>query len=201
MARIRVAVDAWMLDLFPQTERQRRAAARADAQASRLRPLASGLAVPSFWSAHGITQAFDAANRIWIREADIEFAPVVISERTETVPAESRGMWIHFINNLSPGGRGVGVAFVYDLPDEEGGWGGGRIAAISGLKAAEGLPGFAGNLLAHELGHVLIDDPQHGLAGDDHSNLMHRSRNPRVANAGMLNPRQVQLARTRALAL
>ena len=78
------------------------------------------------------------------------------------------------------------------------GSGGGRIAVLSGEKVAAGIAGFAGNLLAHELGHVLIEDHDHTLAGDDRSNLMHRSRNPRVANAGLLNERQVEMARSRA---
>jgi hypothetical protein len=166
-----------------------------------LEALALGLAVPSFWSRQQISQAFDEANRIWTREADIEFAPVTISARTETVPAEERGMWIHFVNHLAPQTRGIGVGFVYDLPSDEGGWGGGRIAVISGKKAAEGLAGFAGSLLAHELGHVLIDDPLHSLAANDPSNLMYGSRNPRVANPGLLNPQQVSVARTRALSV
>jgi hypothetical protein len=139
-------------------------------QGQNLRALAIGLAVPSFWSRADISQAFDEANRIWIREADIEFTPVEISERDEVVPADENGMWIHFVNHLSPGSRAVGV-------------------------------GFAGNLLAHELGHVLTDDPNHILAGGDASNLMHGSRNPRLANAGILNQQQISIARTRALNL
>jgi hypothetical protein len=156
------------------------------------------LAVPSFWTSHQINQAFDDANTIWRREADIEFGPVTISERTEAVPADERGLWIHFVNHLTPK-RGIGVGFVYDLPSDEGGWGGGRIAVISGEKVAEGLAGFAGNLLAHELGHVLIDDPLHTSAQNDPSNLMFGRRNPRVVNAGLLNQSQVTLARTQAL--
>jgi hypothetical protein len=159
------------------------------------------LALPSFWTRHQITQAFDDANAIWKREADIEFTPVTISERSESVPADEQGMWAHFLNHLTPQTRGVGVGFVYDLPLGEGGWGGGRIAVISGEKVSEGLSGFAGSLLAHELGHVLIDDPLHTLANDDPSNLMYGSRHPRVMNAGLLNKRQVNLARTRALAV
>jgi hypothetical protein len=110
-------------------------------------------------------------------------------------------MWIHFVNHLSPGSRAVGVGFVYDLPSNEGGWGGGHVAVLSGNKARSGLSGFAGNLLAHELGHVLTDDPNHILAGGDASNLMHGSRNPRLANAGILNQQQISIARTRALNL
>jgi hypothetical protein len=131
-----------------------------------------------FWSRAEVTQAFADANRIWIREAEIEFTPVEISERSEVVPADENGMWIHFVNNLSPRTPGIGVGFVYDLPSQEGGWGGGRIAAISGKKAESGLPGFAGNLLAHELGHVLMDDPNHSLALNETSNLMYGASNP-----------------------
>ena len=40
-------------------------------------------------------------------------------------------MWIQFVNRLTPP-KGIGVAFVYDLPSDEGGWGGGRIAAVAG---------------------------------------------------------------------
>jgi hypothetical protein len=72
------------------------------------------------------------------------------------------------------------------------------VALISGRKARSGLAGFAGNLLAHELGHILVDDPNHLLARNDTSNLMYGNRNPRVANAGILNQRQIDLARARA---
>ncbi len=201
MARIQVPVNAYILALFPQSISAPPRAPGAPAAPSDLEALALGLAVPSFWTRRQITEAFDAANAIWRREADIEFSPVTISERTESVPANERNMWIHFVNHLTPQGRGIGVGFVYDLPSNEGGWGGGRVAAISGQKAAEGLSGFAGNLLAHELGHVLIDDPLHAYANDDPSNLMYGRRNPRVANAGLLNPQQVQIAQTRATGL
>jgi hypothetical protein len=194
-------VDAYILALFPKSLSASQQASRSVAGSTVLQPLALGLAVPSFWTRHQITQAFDAANGIWTREADIEFAPVTITERTESVPADENGMWIHFVNHLAPKTRGIGVGFVYDLPSDEGGWGGGRIAVISGQKAGEGIAGFAGSLLAHELGHVLIDDPLHSMANNDPSNLMYGSRNPRVANAGLLNKNQVKLARTRALGI
>lgn len=199
MATIRVPVEAYLLTLYPQSIAQSPTLKKTAAGQHQLESLARGLAVPSFWSRHQVTQAFDDANRIWKREADIEFSPVTISERDEAVPAGERGMWIHFLNNLAPRGRGIGAGFVYDLPSDEGGWGGGRIAVVSGRKVSEGLPGFAGSLLAHELGHVLINDPLHALAGDDPSNLMHGNRNPRVANAGVLNERQIESARLLAL--
>lgn len=202
MATIRVPVEAYILTLYPQSIAQSPTLTQTAAGQHHLEALARGLAVPSFWSRHQVTQAFDEANRIWKREADIEFSPVTISERDEAVPSGERGMWIHFLNNLAPRGRrGIGAGFVYDLPSEEGGWGGGRIAVVSGRKVSEGLPGFAGTLLAHELGHVLIDDPLHALAGDDRTNLMYGIRNPRVANAGLLNDRQIESARIRALAI
>ena len=140
-SRIRIPVKSYILGLFPQSIGV--SPGGASTHGENLRPLANGLAVPSFWTRAEVTQAFADANRIWIREAEIEFTPVEISERTEVVPADENGMWIHFVNNLSPRTPGIGVGFVYDLPSQEGGWGGGRIAAISGKKAESGLPGFA----------------------------------------------------------
>ncbi len=154
MARIRVKVEASILALFPQSVSPAPQASRSPAGSTQLQALALGLAVPSFWTRHQINQAFVDANKIWTREADIEFSPVSISERAEAVPADEHGMWIHFVNHLAPQTRGIGVGFVYDLPSDEGGWGGGRIAVISGEKASEGLTGFAGSLLAHEIGHM-----------------------------------------------
>lgn len=198
MTRINVPVQAYILGLLPQSAGGARGAARTQRTGQQFQALVNGLAVPSFWTRPEISQAFAEANRIWIREAEIEFSPVTISERSEMVPADENGMWAHFINHLTPRQRGIGVGFVYDLPSHEGGWGGGRVVAISGQKARSGLPGFAGNLLAHELGHVLIDDPNHALSGNVPSNLMYGSRNPRIANAGMLNQRQITLARQTA---
>ncbi len=149
MDRIHVPVKAYILTLLPQSVGGNAAASRGSRRGQRIRALANGLAVPSFWSRGEIIQAFDEANRIWIREADIDFSPVDISERAELVPADEQAMWIYFLNHLSPQGRAIGVGFVYDLPSQEGGWGGGHIAVISGRKARAGLPGFAGNLLAH----------------------------------------------------
>ncbi len=201
MSRIRVPIKAYILSLFPQAADESRRRSGSPRQGQQLRALANGLAVPSFWTRAEINQAFDAANQIWIREADIEFSPVDISARVVSVPADERGMWIGFVNQLGPRSGGIGVGFVYDLPSHEGGWGGGRIAVVSGRKARSGLPGFAGSLLAHELGHVLIDDPNHELAHDDASNLMFGRRNPRVANAGLLTRDQVRAAQTRARTL
>ncbi len=118
-SRIRIPVKAYILGLFPQFAGV--SPGGTSTHGENLRPLANGLAVPSFWSRADVTQAFADANRIWIREAEIEFTPVEISERTEVVPADENGMWIHFVNNLSPRTRGIGVGFVYDLPSHEGG--------------------------------------------------------------------------------
>jgi hypothetical protein len=197
MSRIAVPVTAYILALFPQSSPSRRTGS-----GQALLALSSGLAVPSFWTRAEIRQTFVEANQIWTREADIEFAPIDVVERDEVVPAFETPMWIHFINHLRPvKKRGVAVGFVHDLPSDEGGWGGGRIAVISGVKARSGLRGFGGNLLAHELGHVLMDDPNHTLAAGDPSNLMSATRNPRVANAGMLNQQQIAIARSRAATL
>ena len=190
MGRIRVPINAYILDLFPQS------ASGSEGRGQRIQALVNGLAVPSFWSRTEIIQAFTDANLIWIREADIEFSPINISVRTEAVPADERGMWVHFVNHLPPQARGIGVGFVYDLPSHDGGWGGGRVAVISGLKVRSGLSGFAGSLLAHELGHVLTKSDSHS---SDPSNLMYDTRNPRVANAGLLTQQQVNSARGRAL--
>jgi hypothetical protein len=201
MSRIVVPVEAYTVDLFPASAGARRGASGTPPSATALRALALGLALPSFWAADEISGAFAEANRIWIREADIEFSPITVTARSEAVPAESGDLWIYFVNHLSPRTRGVAVSFVYDLPEQEGGWGGGRVAVIAGVKAWSGLAGYAGNLLAHELGHVLIDDPNHATAGGVPSNLMYGVRNPRVANAGLLTPSQVAEARRRALLL
>lgn len=201
MSRITVPIKAYILGLFPQSASGSRGNPRPRPRGQRLQALVNGLAVPSFWTRTEITQAFADANRIWIREADIEFTPINISERTEVVPADEHEMWIHFVNHLSPQTRGVGVGFVFDLPSHEGGWGGGRIAVVSGRMVSSGLPGFAGSLLAHELGHVLINDVNHSFSDNDPSNLMYGSRNPRVANAGLLNQQQVDMARRRAQSL
>ena len=196
MSTITVPVHAYILALYPASAQSRGGSARASGQ--QLVSLAQGLALPSFWSRSEITSAFAEANRIWGREADIQFTPVDIQERDAAVPADEHGMWVYFVNHLTPRSRGVGAAFVHDLPSNEGGWGGGRIVALSGVKARSGLPGFAGNLLAHELGHVLTNSPHHS---SEPGNLMTHSRNPRVANAGLLTPAQVRAARQRAAAL
>jgi hypothetical protein len=200
MSTITVPVYAYILTLYPDSAQSRGGSARGAARSSgqQLNSLAQGLAVPSFWTRSEINSAFAEANRIWGREADIQFSPVDIRERDAVVPADENGMWACFVNQLTPRSRGIGAAFVHDLPSSEGGWGGGRIVAVSGVKARSGLSGFAGNLLAHELGHVLTNSPHHS---SESGNLMHHSRNPRVANAGLLTPAQVSAARQRAGAL
>lgn len=195
MTRIRVPVEAYVLSLFPQTENKVQGRGRIPRRGQSLQALVNGLAIPSFWTSAEISEAFSGANNIWKREADIEFTPVNIIPRSESVPADENRMWPYFLNNMAPRSRGVSVSFVYDLPSHDGGWGGGRIAVVSGLKARSGIAGFAGSLLAHELGHVLLSSPNHSA---EVSNLMYGSRNPRMANAGLLNPAQVVAARSRA---
>jgi hypothetical protein len=196
LSTITLPVQAYILTLYPDSAPSRGGSARGSGQ--QLGALAHGLAVPSFWTRSEINSAFVEANRIWGREADIQFSPVDIRERDAVVPADENGMWAAFVNQLTPRSRGIGAAFVHDLPSNEGGWGGGRIVAVSGVKARLGLSGFPGNLLAHELGHVLTNSPDHS---EESGNLMHHGRNPRVANAGLLTPEQVKAARQRAAAL
>lgn len=196
MSTITVPVQAYILTLYPESAPARSRSVRGSGQ--QLGALAGGLAVPSLWSRSEINSAFAEANRIWGREADIQFSPVDIRERDAVVPADENGMWAYFVNHLTPRTRGIGAAFVHDLPSNEGGWGGGRVVAVSGVKARLGLSGFPGNLLAHELGHVLSNSPDHS---SESGNLMHHGRNPRVANAGLLTPEQATAARQRAATL
>ncbi|MEE9491904.1 MAG: hypothetical protein V3W04_00800 [Gammaproteobacteria bacterium] len=198
MSTIRVPAKAYILSLLPQSADVGPGHSRFQPRGRRLQALANGLAVPSFWTPNEINRAFSDANDIWKREADIEFTPILISIRSEQVPADEGRMWPYFLNHLSPRTRGVSVSFVYDLPSHEGGWGGGRIAVVSGQRIGSGLAGFAGSLLAHELGHVMLNSPNHS---NDVSNLMYGNRNPRMANAGLLNSTQVRSARSRALSI
>jgi hypothetical protein len=195
MDTIRIAVQAYMLDLYPQNRgrQSQQQPQQPPPSGQHLRSLANGLALPSFWSPTEINEAFALANRIW-DQAKIEFTPVSISSRSESVPADENGMWIHFINRLSPR-SGIAVAFVFDLPSNEGGWGGGRIAAVAGAKAIGALAGYQGRILAHELGHILLNTPNHETSS---SNLMFGQRHPRVATADLLEPGQITDARTRA---
>ena len=169
-----------------------------------MRALAAGLILVSFWTREQITRAFTQANRIWLREADIRFSPVNVSERTEAVPADDLGMTNRLINRLiGPSTPGLAVGFVHDTAGVEAGWGAGRIAVLSSMKARPENGTFAGHLLAHELGHILIEDPFHGMANGDRDNLMHPSPadSSGNVNAGKLNGRQVEIARERAQAL
>jgi hypothetical protein len=102
-----------------------------------------------------------------------------------------------FVNHLSPR-SGIGAAFVFDLPSNEGGWGGGRIVVVAGAKAIGALPGYQGRILAHELGHLLLNTPHHELSP---SNLMFDRRHPRVVTADRLEQHQIAAARTRAQTL
>jgi len=154
--------------------------------------------VPSFWSRADVTQAFADANRIWIREAEIEFTPVEISERTEVVPADENGMWIHFVNNHLHELGASAVGFVYDLPSHEGG-GEEDVSRQSRVKSRVGFCRVLPEPTGTRTRHVLMDDPNHSLALNVTSNLMYGARNPRVANAGLLNEQQINIARNRAL--
>jgi hypothetical protein len=197
MNPIRIAILAYILDLFPQTIGPRpRQQPAASGSAQQLQALANGLALPAFWTESEINDAFALANRIW-DQAKIEFTPVTISRRSEVVPADENGMWACFVNRLTPR-SGVGVAFVFDLPSDEGGWGGGRIAAVAEAKAIGAIDGYQGRILAHELGHVLLNTPFHHSSP---SNLMFGRRHPRVVTADLLEPEQITAARTRAQAM
>ena len=194
MNAIRIPVQAYILSLFPQRSgggaQQRRPAGQ------QVQALANGLAMPSFWTSHEINTAFTGANAVWANAA-IEFAPVAITQRSLIVPADELGMWAAFVNNLTPS-RGIAAAFVFDLPSNEGGWGGGRIAVVAGAKAIGAIQGYQGRILAHELGHVLLG-PGHEPTSP--SNLMFDRRHPRVVTADQLEQRQINLARTRARSL
>lgn len=194
MDPIRVAVRADMLSLYPQSTRGGAAARAAGPPAAGVTALANGLAIPSFWSAGEINDAFVIANRIWAQAA-IEFRPVTIGRRDIVVPADENGMWVAFVNQLTPP-SGLAVGFVHELPPGEGGWGGGRIAVIRRTENA--IQGFHGRILAHELGHVLLNTPGHVSTT---SNLMSGQRHPRIVTADLLEPAQIARARTFAQSL
>jgi hypothetical protein len=97
MNPIQIAVQAYILDLLPLNPGRRprqRQTPQAQSQGLQLQSLANGLALPSFWTESEIRDAFAVANRIW-DQAKIEFAPVNISHRSECVPPDENGMWIH----------------------------------------------------------------------------------------------------------
>src|SRR5688572_30074166 len=144
---ITIEVQAWIMDMYPKPD-------QSNGSGNGLKSLANGLALPSFWNSDEITQAFKVANRIW-KQADIEFTPISVAERSDSVPADEKEMFYYFVNNLSPK-KGFGVGFVYDLPEEEGGWGAGRMAVIAGVKMWGASTDFQGSILAHELGHCLL---------------------------------------------
>ena len=112
MNRIRVPIEAYILGLLPQSMGRAQGGTRSRQTGQQLQALASGLALPSFWTRSEINQTFAEANRIWIREAEIEFSPITISERSEAVPADENGMWAHFINNLT---KAMGPLFLIDI--------------------------------------------------------------------------------------
>lgn len=185
MSTIRIGVKAIIFDMYPGGRGNR------PPGPLRLHSLANGLAMPSFWSPREITDAFTYANQVW-SQADIEFRTPTIQRENGCVPADDDNLWIYFVNRFR--GPGVGVYFVYDLPSNEGGWGGGRIAVIAGAKSIGALAGYQGRILAHELGHVLLGDAHR----DESSNLMFDRRNPRQAYADLLDEPQIAAARRRA---
>ena len=135
-----------------------------------------------------INEALADANRIWA-QAKIEFGPIDITERDIYVRDSDREMWWDFTNELSPK-RGIGAGFVYDFPGPEGGMGGGKIALVGQRKGAGARDGFLGGLLAHELGHVLID---HTHRAERH-NLMFESRSPSAVTRDILEQEQIARA-------
>jgi hypothetical protein len=191
MKTVKVPVNAYILGLYPKGSPQ-----PASVPGLRLISLSNGLALPSFWSRAEINEAFDGANRIWSK-ADIEFGPIQISDLELSVKDDENGMWIDFVNKLSPK-HGISVGFVYDLPSNEGGWGGGRIAIIAGKKTMGAIAGYSGRILAHEIGHILLGDRHRE---DDPSNLMYGNRHPRVVSADLLDSDQIRLSQAAALAL
>lgn len=195
MDPIKIPVQAYVLDLMPESA-VKRAQQQPPPSGQQLTALANGLALPSYWGEDEITKAFEMANKIW-DQAKIVFAPITISRRTESVPADEDEMWFAFVNRLSPK-SGIAIAFVFDLPSNEGGWGGGRIGAVSVAKSIGAIDGFQGRILAHELGHILLDTPEHR---NTPSNLMFGQRNPRVVTADQLDGEQITKARSRAQSL
>ncbi|QDU30455.1 hypothetical protein ETAA8_55950 [Anatilimnocola aggregata] len=195
MSVIKIPVQAWILDLYPAST-----PAKPDSPNNpKLKSIAGGLAIPSFWTNQQINSAFQGANKIW-EQAKIEFSPVTIGEKEMLVPADDNGMWIEFTNNLSPapGGKGVGVGFVYDLPGSEGGVGGGRAAVIALKKGNDAVASYFPSILAHELGHCLLG---HEHREHEPKNLMFDVRHPKRHNPDKLDAEQITKAREHAATL
>ena len=53
-------------------------------------------------------------------EANIEFITVNILKRSEQVPADENGVWVHFVNRLTPEVREICASLVYDLLCQDG---------------------------------------------------------------------------------
>lgn len=177
MANIRIPVTAYMLDVYPISITSKK------------------LATPSFWTRAMINEAFADANRIWA-QAKIEFGPIDIVSRDIFVHDAENDMWADFVNELSPK-KGIGAGFVFDFPGPEGGLGGGRIAIVGKRKGAGARDGFLGGLLAHELGHVLID---HTHRAERH-NLMFESRSLTAVTRDVLEREQIAQAAATAMRL
>lgn len=170
MTSIKVPIIAYILDVYPASISSNR------------------LAMPSFWTKQMINEAFAEANRIWA-QAKIQFGPIEFQERDIHVRDTDREMWWDFTNELSPK-RGIGAGFVYDFPGPEGGIGGGKIALVGQRKGVGARDGFLGGLLAHELGHVLID---HTHRAERH-NLMYESRSATAVTRDVLEKEQITTA-------
>jgi hypothetical protein len=194
MNTITIAAYAYMVDLLPRDSqsRLRSPSPRPDPNNPGIKALEDGLALPSFWTVPEIRDAFTLANAKW-DQAKISFNLVTVASREEVVPADGDGMWRTLVNRLRPP-SGIAVAFVFDLPSDEGGWGGGHHAVIGGAKAIGAITGYQGGILAHELGHILL-----GIEHDDSpSNLMVGRRHPRIVYADQLTPEQIETARVNA---
>lgn len=196
MAVLKIPVCAYKLTLKPQSA--------AETQAGRTMPgFKDGATMASGWTDAQITDIFREANAIWMRLADICFGPVTVSDRTETVPYDENNIWYYALNHFAPpSGIGVAVYFVGELIDSDGGWSHGRISLISGKQAKSGSKSFGGGVLAHELGHLLLADSDHIVAGTNKSNLMHDTLDKNVNVQGLIiTPEQRQDAIKRVVEL
>ena len=157
--------------------------------------------MPPGWTFSDIATAFQDANEIWMREAQIEFRIVHHVDHRLVVSEDPDQMWIDIINGLPALPGKVKCSFVHDLHENEGGWGGGRYTVVSFAKAMAGLPKHGGAILAHELGHVLMDDVDHLMAKDDDQNLMHAALSGKHAINYKLNNEQKALAARKVTSL
>ena len=165
----------------------------------------AGNVVPSTWTRQEIEAAFKEANRIWQHFANIEFKVLDILDLELRVSEDPEQMFRDLMADLPRKQVKVPCAFVHDLEEEEGGWGtywpGGGFTVVSHVAAKSAFATYGGLLLAHELGHVLTDDPGHKLADGMIYNLMYRMMKPDQAKPRTLNQPQIDLARKNAAAI